>query len=181
MHDRPPLLVKLEIIYIGRFAVKNQFCFSVLILVIALAAGCAPMPKSGQLTVHQGPAPEITPDKNSAVVTFYRPSSILGVGISYFVQENGENIGALKSGTYFSVRTSPGSHTYTASTEATETVTIQAAANDTTYVEGTLGWGAFAGRPRLKEVPAGTAKSVIPKLKYVELKPSDQSDQKPAY
>jgi len=146
-----------------------------LILAMIVLVGCAQMPTYKETIVHEGPVPEMAPDQKTAVVTFYRPSSFLGSAIPFFVQENGKNIGTLGSGTYFSFRTSPGRHTYTAiaSSADVDEITVRVRANSTNYIEATVYVGELADRPHLKEVPADTANSSIPKLKYIELKRAD--------
>ena len=155
-----------------------------LAMLLALAAGCAPKTFSGNTLVHQGPVPEMVPDKNTAVVTFYRPIEVVGSLLSFFVQENGENIGGLKNGTYFSVRTSPGIHTYTAAGPVIEddAITVTTKANSTTYIESTISPGtSWRPTPRLREIPAVTAKTEIPRLKYIEFSPGGQWGQSNAY
>ena len=154
------------------------------VFVLALfAAGCAPMPSAKGSILHSGPVPEMLPDKNSAVVTFYRPKAFVGGGASFYIQENGENIGGLRNGTYFSVRTTPGRHTYTAETSVADkdAITITAKSNTTSYIEATVSMGVWMGEPHLKEVSDATAKPEIQKLKYIELKPVGQPGQGSAY
>jgi len=153
----------------------NKLPAFVFMVSLVVVTGCAPMPSAINTLVHPGPIPEILPDNKTGVVTFYRPKNYLANGISFFVQENGQNVGGLKNGTYFSLRTNPGSHTYTAATSSVDKdeITIVAAPNKTNYVEASLGFGRWAGEPHLKETPAVTAKSEILKLNYIELKAAE--------
>jgi hypothetical protein len=137
------------------------------VLALALLAGCAS--SSSTAFVHPGPFPEMAPEEGLALVTFYRPNDFGGSLISFYVQENGRNVGVLKNGTYFSARTTPGRHTYTAGEDA---ITITAKPNETNYVEATTPAGAWLGVLHLKEVPADMAKSEIPQLKYIEWQPA---------
>lgn len=148
---------------------KKGLCAFVLIMSLAFLSGCAAMPSSKEMTVLDTPPAPITPDSGSAVVTFFRPWSFLGGGLSFYISEYGQNIGALKNGTYFSIKTTPGTHIYSAATESTEQVTIQTRPSETVYVKGSMGFGFIAGRPRLQQVTAGDAQKAIQKLDYVQL------------
>lgn len=140
-------------------------------IVIALA-GCAPMPST---LVHPGPIPEMVPDKNSSVVTFFRESRFVAGGLPYSLRESGPTIGVLKNGTYFSFRTTPGSHTYTVEAigKPSESIAVIVEPNATTYIQVNFfawGLGQFFS---LEEVPPVTAKAAIQKLKYIELRSDD--------
>ncbi len=122
--------------------------------------GCATMPTRGDYVVLDA-APAIVPDAESGVVCFLRESSFMGSGISYFVQENGQNIGLLRSGSYFLHKTAPGPHTYTAETEAMASVTITVQAGKNSYVQGDIGMGFLAGRPQLTEITEQVATPLL--------------------
>jgi hypothetical protein len=124
-----------------------------------LMGGCAGMTRS---TEH--PTPSIQPDHG--LVYFFRESSFKGGAIQYDVRDNGNVIGALQSGTYFFENATPGKHTYSAKTEAESDVTIDVAAGQTYYVQGTISMGFFAGHPHLKLADASTAQPALAKLDY---------------
>lgn len=124
-----------------------------------LMGGCAGMTRS---TEH--PTPSVQPDHG--LVYFFRESSFKGAAIQFDVRDNGAVIGGLQSGTYFFENATPGKHTYSAKTEAESDVTIDVAAGQTYYVQGTISMGFFAGHPHLKQVDASTAQAVLTKLDY---------------
>jgi hypothetical protein len=153
------ILTKIRNHSLAGMAVKN-LCFAALVLVLA---GCAPMPNH--------PVQELIPDQNTAVVTFYRPAAFVGSLRTYSIRENSQNVGSLKNGTYFSIRVTPGSHTYTS---GKDTIIILAKPNSINYIEFVLTAGAWVAEPYFREVPAERAKIEIPKLKDIEPQPDKQ-------
>lgn len=94
---------------------------------------------------------EVPADK--ALVYIYRPSSMFGMAIHYNVRVNDKVVTDLRNGGYFPYIGSPGELVFSAKTEASSSVTLDAKAGQTYYVKGTVGLGAFAGRPHLTLVP----------------------------
>ena len=85
--------------------------------------------------------PNLSPNDSSAVVIFFRPQSYFGGNIMYFISENGQNIGALQGGSYFAVQVAPGEHIYTTypvSPVGEDKIKIQANANETIYIIGSV-------------------------------------------
>jgi uncharacterized protein DUF2846 len=108
--------------------------------------------------------PDPKPDKG--LVYFYRENKLLGMAISYNVREGDQVIGALAHGTYFFIFADPGKHTYSATTEATSSRTIDVVAGKTYYIEAAVEMGVFAGHPALKIANEDEAKSVLPTCTY---------------
>jgi len=162
---------------------KNLYLVS-LVFIVFLYAGCASVPAGKTLVIHREQMPEMSPDNNSAVVTFYREGRFLvSAGLPFSLRESGQTIGVLENGTYFSVRTTHGNHTYTveAFAKPSESITIIAKPNATTYIEvNFFAWG-LRQFFSLKEIPPVTAKAAIQSLKYTELKPKGQTEQNHAY
>ena len=104
--------------------------------------------------------------ENQALVYFFRARHFAGGGISYNIKENDKVIGAIANGTYFFEIVDPGEHTFTASTEATVSRTINAEAGKTYYVECSVTMGIFAGRPDMKIVTQEESSAILPNLVY---------------
>ena len=130
-----------------------------LVAVISLVSGCASVTRQATNVF-----PDPKPDKG--LVYFYRESKILGMAVSYNVKEGDTVIGALAHGTYFFVFADPGKHTYTATTEATSSRTLDVEAGKTYYIEASVEMGLLAGHPALKIASDAEAKSVLPTLTY---------------
>ena len=124
-----------------------------------LFTGCASVTKQAS---NQFPQP--APDKG--LVYFYREGKFVGSLVSYNIKHEDKVIGALANGTYFFYEVAPGTHTFTASTEAKASRTVTVEAGKTYYIVGSVDVGLFAGRPALKIENEQEAKSVLPSLKY---------------
>lgn len=146
---------------------KIVFPLSLVRLVI-MACGCAKMPTRGEY-VKLDAAPVITADAESSVIYFLRESAFMGGGISYYIWEDNQQIGLLKSSSYFMHRATPGKHTYWAETEARASITLDVQGGNTYYVEGGVGMGMLAGRPQLTEIPKPVADRLLPELEYIRL------------
>jgi hypothetical protein len=126
---------------------------------VALLSGCASVTKQAAKVY-----PERKPDKG--LVYIYREKKFVGMAISYNIKENEKVVGAIANGTYFFLFAEPGKHTYTASTEASSSRTLDIEANKTYYIEAGVEMGILAGRPSLKIASEMEAKSVLPTLTY---------------
>ncbi|MBQ3059576.1 MAG: DUF2846 domain-containing protein [Desulfovibrio sp.] len=154
---------------------SQQFVFTAgLLLLFMLAVGCAKMPLRGDYI--KDTPPQITADADSAVIYFVREGAFGGGGISYFIFEDTQKIGLLKSGTYFMHRATPGKHTYLAKTESRAAVTLDVKAGETYYIEGTVGMGFWAGRPELREITKAVAEQYLPELEYVRLATPEEQE-----
>ncbi|MDR2819772.1 MAG: DUF2846 domain-containing protein [Desulfovibrio sp.] len=111
----------------------------------------------------------LKPDESSAVVYFMRDSPVIG-GANYFILEDNERIGLLKSGTYFIHRTAPGKHIYWIDLgDEHVAVKLDIQAGQTYYVEHVYSY-TFA----LSEISKVIADKMLPKLKYI--RPSTEED-----
>lgn len=94
---------------------------------------------------------------------------MMGMAVGFGVREGDRKIGGLPNGSYFVFQTAPGTHTFSASTEVTKTVTVNVKAGQTYYIQGSLGMGAFVGRPELTIVPEQQGPNDLAGLKRVRL------------
>lgn len=83
-------------------------------------------------------------------VVFFRESKFMGGGITWKVRENGVELGTLSSGHYFIVDADPGVHNYSATTEATDTITLEVEDGETYFVETAVAMGALIYRPNIR-------------------------------
>jgi len=127
---------------------------------VALVSGCV----SGSIQKEKI-YPE--PEQGKGLVYFYRERKFVGGAVGYNIKEGDTVIGAIKNGTYFFVQATPGTHTYTAATEASTARTITIEAGKTYYFECGVDIGVFAGRPAMKIANSEEARSVLPNLKYL--------------
>lgn len=136
-----------------------RFFASAAILLSVMLTGCA--------TVHYAERPAtFDPGADAGLIYFYREKAFKGGAISYAVTENGTELGALRSGTFFIVHATPGTHTYEAKTESAATVRLDVEPGATYYVKGSIKFGLLAGRPMLEETTEEEAKEKISGLKY---------------
>ena len=113
-------------------------------------------------------APAIAaPAAGKGQVVFYRPSGI-GPLIRCTVRENGKMIARVGNGKYYVMPTEAGAHSYTAKTEATDTVRVEVEPDETTYVKCKISMGIMAGRPNLSPSDAAEFAKLGKKLKQVD-------------
>jgi len=93
----------------------------------------------------------------------------MGMAVGFGVWDGDRKIGGLPNGSYFVYDAAPGTHTFSASTEVKKTVTINVKPGKTYYIEGTLGMGAFVGRPELTIVSEKQGPGDLAGLKRVRL------------
>lgn len=156
----------------------NLIQYTATLVLLGLMAGCAKMPGRGEYVEVTNP-PEITPNEQVGAVCFMRESSFVGGGISYYIWEDSNKIGMLRSGSYFCHPAALGKHTYWAETEAKAFVTVDVDAATTKYVVGGLTMGMWAGRPQLTEVTKDAA-AIIQNdnnLKYTRLRTDEEYSQ----
>jgi hypothetical protein len=104
----------------------------------AMAAGQAPV-----AVAVPAPAP------GQGQVVFFRPGAFVGSAIRCTVREDGKMLGRAGNGRYFIVPATPGKHSFTTKTEATDTLNVEVEPDETTYVKCKIGMGVVAGRPNL--------------------------------
>jgi Protein of unknown function (DUF2846) len=91
----------------------------------------------------------VPPPAGKGQVVFWRPGTIVGAAIRCTVREEGAMVGRLGPGKYFVLVREPGLHKFTTKTEATDDLSLEVEADETTYVKCKIGAGIAAGRPNL--------------------------------
>lgn len=107
------------------------------------------------------------PPAGKGQVVFFRTGGT-GFALGCGVNENGERISALGSGKYFVHPTTPGSHSYTVKSEATDLLTLEVEAGETTYVRCKIKMGIMVGRPNISPSTAEEFEAASHKLEYVD-------------
>lgn len=129
-------------------------CF-LLMLAVSLAFGCAAKgPAFSKIAMADIPA-------GKGLIYVYRPSGFVGAAVSYDVWAGKEKLGYLVQGGYFTYLASPGELELTAKTEARASLTLDVRAGQEHYVRGSVGVGAFIGRPKLEVVDMETGSREI--------------------
>jgi hypothetical protein len=108
-----------------------------------------------------------TPPEGMGQVVFFRPGG-MGFALGCGVNENGERISALGAGKYFVHPTTPGSHSYTVKSEATDLLTLEVEPGETTYVKCKIKMGIMVGRPNIAPSTQAEFDKLSPKLEYVD-------------
>lgn len=136
-----------------------------MLTLLALAGAALPAAASASDTPAKADAPAIAaPAPGKGQVVFYRPSG-MGPLIRCTVREEGKMVGRVGNGKYFVVEAEPGAHSYSAKTEATDTVRVEVEPDETTYVKCKIAMGIMAGRPNLSPSTADEFAKVGAKLK----------------
>jgi hypothetical protein len=125
----------------------------VIVILMGVATGCAPT-----LTQVYKKVDAVPTDK--AVIYIYRSSGLGGL-VYYDVKANGKVVTTLYSGTYYPYLSEPGEIEFSAKTEASDSVTLDAKAGQIYYLKGTVGIGFFVGHPHLTVVSAEEAEKDI--------------------
>lgn len=148
----------------------------VLAVAFALCAGCAKMPLRGDYVVEKTP-PQITADADKATVIFYRSGwGYFGAGTSYFVTEDGKEIGLMKYKTYFAHKAAPGQHIYAVATESSANAHIAVEAGKTYYLECGLHMGFLVGRPSMRQSTQAEFEQVKGELEYIRLTTPEEKE-----
>lgn len=87
------------------------------------------------------------------------------MAISCKIREDGKMLGTTNNGRYWVLTTSPGVHKFTTKSEATDELTVQTEADETTYVKCKIAAGIMAGRPNLSPSTKEEFDERAPKLK----------------
>ena len=137
------------------------------LLGLALITGCA---ATGPTYTAMETIPE-----GKALVYIYRPQKFMGGGVYFDVHAGNrhahQEIVTLKNGGYFPYITDPGEMELWAKTESTSSVTLDLNAGDTSYVRGSVGVGAFIGRPKLTIVDNAVGAAEVRECKLLEPAP----------
>ena len=99
---------------------------------------------------------------------FFRPSSFSGAAVWFKVRENGVEINKLSNGLYFVQVEDPGIHTFTAATEATDTLRLEVDPGETYYVRGGITMGILMGRASLSPSDQETFEKAAHRLKLTK-------------
>lgn len=126
---------------------------------LACLSGCASVTKQA---ANSFPAPR--PDQG--LVYFYREKKLSGIMVSYNIKEDQKIVGAVANGTYFYLFADPGKHTYTATTEAEASRTLEIEPGKTYYIACGVELGIFVPRTSLSITHEAEAKSVLSTLTY---------------
>ena len=102
-----------------------------------------------------------------AVVYIYRPSSLVGGGVSYNVKVGETVITTLYNGGYYPYLVEPGETEFWAQTESKSSVTLDIKPGQTYYIKGTVGVGFIVGRPRLIVVSSDVGEREIAECKLI--------------
>jgi hypothetical protein len=124
-------------------------------LVLCLLSGCASSPE----------ATNPKPNKHFATVYFYRTHYAPGGVVTFDIQDNGLNIGALPDGTYFQYRANPGAHVFTLTTESTAQQRLSLQGGATYYIKADTGKNPLHFKPSLQVVFELQGKTEITNLK----------------
>ena len=134
-------------------------------LVGLLLSSCASVQREA------APSQPDRPDRGKGLVVFYRERHFVGGGVGYNVRDNGAKIGGLPNGSYFVYQATPGMHTFSAATEATDEKPLKVEAGKTYYVRGEIQMGILVGRPHLTIVASEEGSCAVKNLRRVKLKP----------
>ena len=126
-------------------------------IITVVLAGCASGPAFQ--------APVLPADK--AVIFIYRPSAF-GLAKAYDVKRGDETIVTMKSHGYFPYLADPGPVTLSATTETTDTVTLDVKPSQVYFVKAGMKTGFWVNRPTLAVVSANEAD---PELAHCKLLP----------
>jgi hypothetical protein len=138
---------------------------------VAIAAEQAPAtPKVAAATSSTSRIGQPPPGKSQVV--FYR-ESWLGAALSFTVHDEiGHGVAKLGAGTYVVASLEPGVHTFMIKGETTDTLRLELDADETYYVQQSMGIGIVMARPRLA-LSDETSFDKYPKLRLSTKKPTD--------
>lgn len=112
-------------------------------------------------------------------IFFYRENSAFGAALTPDVLLDGQRVGELKPGSFFFVDREAGTHTASASTEATSQLELTTRAGETKYVSLAFTIGVFAGHPKLTQRRAADATAALAELAYIGAAPVATSSRSP--
>jgi hypothetical protein len=124
-------------------------------ILLFLLSGCASSP--------QATSPGA--NNNFATVYFYRTHYAPGGAVTFDIQDNGLDIGALPDGTYFQYRANPGAHLFTLTTESTAQQRLNLQGGATYYIKADTGKNPLHFKPSLQVVFDLQGKTEIQNLK----------------
>lgn len=135
------------------------FGFVTAFVIISFLSGCGAM-TGRQFTEFKAPKPE------QGLVYVYRPSGIMGVGVSYPIHVTNSSTpgyiaGNLVNGGYVTTYVPVGENEIWAKTESKSSITLDVKEGETYCVRGSVGIGFVVGRPNLEIVDMATCKAEI--------------------
>lgn len=121
-------------------------------------------------------APQLgAPASGKGQVVFFRKSAFQGMIIRCTVREDGALVGGLPNGSYFIRDLEPGLHTFTAATEAKDTLRLEVEAGEVYYNRCSIAMGIMAGRPNLAPSDKAAFDKDGAKLKLQPLPAADEN------
>lgn len=107
------------------------------------------------------------PPAGMGQVVFFRTGGA-GFALGCGINENGERLSALGAGKYVVIPATPGSHSYTVKSEATDLLTLEVEPGETSYVRCKIKAGIMVGRPNIAPSTAAEFDEHSHKLEYVD-------------
>lgn len=138
-----------------------------LILTAALLAGAtlAPAATAQDSAALEAALPKPAPGKGQIVV--FRPSG-MGMAVKCTVRENGKFLTRVGNARYDVIEAEPGTHTLTAKSEATDTISLLVEDGETAYAKCKISMGVMVGRPNLSPATEDEFRSAMAKMKPME-------------
>lgn len=127
---------------------------------LATAAHAATKDERAKISI---PAP---PEGQGQIVFFRTGGQGFAMGCS--VNENNEKVSSLGAGRYFMMVAAPGPHSFSAKSEATDTLNLEVEPDETQYVRCKIKMGFMAGRPDLAPSSKAEFDELSHKLKMVD-------------
>ena len=122
---------------------------SLLFLAAAVLAAC---PVLAQDRPASRPGGVEAPEPGKGQIVFYRRGGQTGMLLNIEIREDGRPVAKLTHGVFVILPVEPGAHTYTIQGEAQDSLTLEIDADETYYVEQSIGMGVIGSRPRLGPV-----------------------------
>ncbi|MBW8639152.1 DUF2846 domain-containing protein [Hoeflea sp. WL0058] len=138
----------------------NRLLHTVVFFPLILLSACA----TGTVVSKSPEAKSPIPSGKSRIVV-YR-TQIVGMAVQPSVKVDGQKTGLCSPNGLFYVYVTPGVHEVSATTETTDTATVETRAGQTTYIECSVTTGIFVGRPSIIEVTESRAKPKISGLSF---------------
>jgi len=107
------------------------------------------------------------PPEGQGQVVFFRTGG-QGFAMGCSVNENSEKISSLGAGRYFMMVAEPGPHSFSAKSEAKDTLNLEVEPDETQYVRCKIKMGFMAGRPDLAPSSKAEFDELSHKLKMVD-------------
>jgi Protein of unknown function (DUF2846) len=136
-------------------------------LMIAAAAAVLSVPSVAVAGEDAAPATIPAPKPGMGQVVLFRPGG-MGAAVKCTVRENGHMVGRVSGNRYMVLDVAPGTHSYTAKSESTDTVNVQVEPDETTFVKCKIAMGIMVGRPNLSPSTQEEWDKAAPKLKLME-------------